>query len=567
MVRQLLLAACALALMGAARPPSVDYRFGIIPQASGLPLADVEIRFHGDADGETTLDLPDTYAADEHAWRFMSDLKVDGASVTAPDPAHRVLRHKPNAKITVRYRVQSAYDHDPTTGGNPYDGPLIRPDWMALLGDYVFATPAGRDGQLATFAWGKLPKGWKAASDLEHGRMGRFMSVADAKESLVLASPRLTLVERPITGGTLRMAGFSGSVFDVNAVADETAKIIGAERAFWNDQTEPFFVGLVPLAGKPRSVSIGGSGRGDAFVLYASVGEPARLHGTLAHELTHTWIPARIGRLPSQDEPAYYWLSEGFTDFYALRTMVRGGQTTARDAVAQLNATLAAYDASPVRTAPRAKMLADFWKDQKVQKLPYQRGMLLALKWDDEIRRKSGGKLDLDDVVLRMRDHYQRFPAGQGPDVVTGLISAAWVVAGLDLRPDIAKYADGGAVISFPETLMDNCLDARVTVSPGFDSGFDHVASLAAKKVMGVRRLGPAWNSGLRNGMAIDALTVKPGDMTQEIQITVRDGKKKPKAVRYWPYGDNDVEVRKLALAVGLSGDALSACGRKLGGL
>ena len=29
---------------------------------------------------------------------------------------------------------------------------------------------------------------------------------------------------------------------------------------------------------------------------------------------------------------------------------------------------------------------------------------MLALKWDEEIRQKSGGKADLDDVIVRMRD-------------------------------------------------------------------------------------------------------------------------------------------------------------------
>ena len=67
-------------------------------------------------------------------------------------------------------------------------------------------------------------------------------------------------------------------------------------------------------------------------------------------------------------------------------------------------------------------------------------GALLALKWEGEIRRKRAGKLDLDDVVLRMRDQYQRFTPGQGPDIVTNLVSAAWGVAGIDLRPDIATY-------------------------------------------------------------------------------------------------------------------------------
>src|SRR6478672_838758 len=144
-MRRVLLLAAATLLLGAQRPDTVDYRLGATPQAGGPPVLDVEIRLRGDADGETRLNLPDEYASGEHAYRFMSDFTVKGAKVTAPDPAHRVLTHKPGAKLIVRYRVQSAYPADPQSGGNPYAGPLIRPQWFALLGEYAFAAPEGRE--------------------------------------------------------------------------------------------------------------------------------------------------------------------------------------------------------------------------------------------------------------------------------------------------------------------------------------------------------------------------------------------------------------------------------------
>ncbi len=470
----------------------------------------------------------------------------------------------------MRYRVASAYPADPKgPDGNPYRGAILRPDWAALLGDFVFAQPAGREHAQATFRWGKLPRGWRAASDLEHGAMGRYMTVADVAESITLAGPRLADLDIPASTGRLRVATFEGSHFNAGVLAEETAKILQAERAFWKEQGEPYFVALIPLQPAPGNRSIGGTGRGDAFALYSATGAIEELRWTLAHELTHTWITARVGRLPKADEPAYYWLSEGFTDFFTHRALLRGGLASPADTVAALDAALKAYDASPVRTASRARVVADFWKDPNVQKLPYQRGALLALKWDEDIRRKTGGKADLDDVILRMRDHYRQFPPGQGPDVVTGLVSAAEVVAQIDLRAEIARYADGGAPIVFPEIMFDGCLDARVDVSPGFDSGFDHAASATTKIVKGVRRRGPAWNTGLRDGMRLDGIDLRQGDMTREIVLTVRpaNGRGRPRTLRYWPYGDVDVQTRTLQLAFGLEGEKLAACARKIAGL
>jgi predicted metalloprotease with PDZ domain len=172
-------------------------------------------------------------------------------------------------------------------------------------------------------------------------------------------------------------------------------------------------------------------------------------------------------------------------------------------------------------------------------------------------------------VILRMRDHYRQFRPGEGPDLVTGLVSAAWVVAGMDLRPDIERYVNRGEAITFPEIMFDGCLDARVTVSPAFDSGLDHAATAAARVIKGVRRGGPAWSAGLRDGMRVDGADLNPGDVTREIMLKVRpaNGRGGPRTIRYWPYGDKDVEARTFQLTFGLEGEKLAACGRKLGGL
>jgi len=573
MIRKLLIAAAALCLLGAKAPPSVDYRLGISAQGDAPPLAEVEIRFQGDADGETVLQLPDSFGHGKDLWRYISDIQVRGADVTAPDAAHRVLRHRPNARLTVRYRVQTAYPEGDPPGAeqNPYRGPILRPTWFALLGDMAFATPEGRDRQAARFRWGRLPKGWRAVSDLEHGALGRPMTVADVAESISVGGPAMEIVEIPSVP-RLRIVRPPGTDHFPAALADEITKAVAAQRAFWNDPNQPYLVAMIPLTPKPGGGrSAGGTGRGDGFTLYATPGGRAdELGWIIAHEHIHTWIPALVGHMPPGDrEPEAYWLSEGFTDFFAIRAMVRGGLMSLDDAVIRLDEILTAYDRSPARTAPVARIVADFWKDGEVQMLPYRRGLLLALKWDEEIRRKTGGKADLDDVILRMRDHYRQFAPGQGPDVVTGLVSAAWVVAQIDLRPDIARYATGGAVVPLPETLFDKCLDAMVTVSPGFDSGFDHEASFAGKVVKGVRRRGPAWNSGLRDGMRLESWSFTPGDMTREVELTVRQARRnaRPRTIRYWPYGDNDVESRKIQITPDLTREQLAACGRKLGGL
>jgi len=456
MLRSLALAAAAVLMLGAAKAPSVDYRVGVATQADKPPLVDVEMRFRGDPDGETRLKLPDNWAGTTEAWRFLSDIAVQGATTTEDGAAVRVLRHRPNAPIVVRYRVRTGYDEDPKGGKNPYDGPMIRPTWIDLLGELVFAVPEGRDDQPATFRWGGLHPGWRVVSDLEHGGM----KVADIPLSLTFGGAAVRVTKHPVPNGVLRVASLADGPFDAEALGDEIADIVSAQRRFWADVKGPYLVTAIPLTWSGKGSSIGGTGRGDGFALYATPNAAKRLGETISHEHIHTWIPGRIGRMPEEkDEATAYWLSEGFTDFFSHRTLLRAGVATPDAIVQRMSGEMANYAKSPARNATSAQILVNVWKDAAHQRVSYQRGLLLALKWDEEIRRKTAGRADMDDVILRMRDAYQAAPDGQKPDIVGNLVAAAQGVAQLDLRPDIVRYAEGGETVVLPSTLFDGCLE------------------------------------------------------------------------------------------------------------
>ena len=542
MLRRLMIAAAAVLMLGAARPATVDYRVSLEPQASGPGVLAVEIRLRGDTDGETRLALPDDHGASQDSWRFISDLKIKGATTTEDGPAFRLLRHRPGAKIVVTYRVRTA---DP--------GAVIRPDGFAFIGDVMFIIPEGRERQPATFRWGAMPRGWTVASDLDHGAMGRPLTVDDIEESVAVGGAQVRVVQRPVSGGVLRVASLTDRPIPLEPLADQIAASLSAQRTFWGEGSGPYFVGVIPLVRDGDGKAMGGAGRSDGFALWSTPGDPELVRWTVAREQARTWIPRRVGSIaPSQTGGAASWFTEGFTDFFTNRAMLKAGAWSADDVVGRMDAILRAYDANPARAAT-----------------PHQRGQLLALKWDEDIRKASAGKADLTTVILRMRDHYQKFPPGQGPDVVTGLVSAAWVVAKIDLRPDIAKYADGGATIEFPEEMFDGCLQARVTVSPGFDSGFDAAGSFAGKVAKGVRSRGPAWSAGLRNGMRLDSWVYSAGDMNRQIELATRpaNGKGRARKITFWPYGDVDVRARKLQLTPGMGEARRAECGRRIGGL
>ena len=114
-----------------------------------------------------------------------------------------------------------------------------------------------------------------------------------------------------------------------------------------------------------------------------------------------------------------------------------------------------------------------------------------------------------------------------------------------------------------PETLVDGCLYVRTNRIPTFDAGFDVAASTAARTMKGVRSRGPAWMSGLREGMKLDTAKVKPGDTQVQVEVNVRDARGRPRKVVYWPYGDDVIETHDLLLKPGMTPPKPRPAGRR----
>jgi predicted metalloprotease with PDZ domain len=164
-----------------------------------------------------------------------------------------------------------------------------------------------------------------------------------------------------------------------------------------------------------------------------------------------------------------------------------------------------------------------------------------------------------------MRDRKRAYPAEK---TVTdeALLDAAWGVGRLNLRADLARYVARGDFVTLPETLFGGCVDVATKVSPAFDAGFDYQGSFAAKVVQGVRRPGPAWNSGLRNGMKLEGWSIRPGETTTQIELKVVEAKNRKRTIRYWPYGDEDKSVRSLHLRARMTDAEKAACAKAIGG-
>ncbi|MEA3064126.1 MAG: hypothetical protein QOJ27_561 [Sphingomonadales bacterium] len=555
--------AAAASLLVAAKPPPqkpISYKMTPVLQRDGSRALDMEMRLPGDEDGETELFLPSVWAGSSELWRYATKLRIGGANSLGGSYDHPVVRHRPGARLKVRYRIVSAYAGDP---GFAYEKarPLVRPDWFFVHGESVFAR-SGDDARPARFKWGKLPKGWTVASDLDH-LGGKPTTLANLIDVVAIGGAHLRIVRRDLGGAPLRVAVLGQWNFTPDELADTVAPIVAAEDSFWGDRSTPFLVAMAPLGDLPSGLSYTGTGRADAFsIASTSAFELKQAVRFLAHEYMHGWVPIALGAMPEEDEAKDYWFSEGFDDYLAAKVLLRAGLWSLSDWAADTNETLLRYGTSPAKTIKADEIAARFWTDQAVQQVSYDRGHLLAAKLDAEIAARSAGRQSLESVLRA-----QRKAAENSTELATALFRKALKEqTGIDIDTDLERYARRGEPLLLPADLFGDCARLVAARRREFDRGYDAAATREAGGIItGVVPDGPAFASGLRDGMRLIRREAgKVGDSTVEMAYLVSD-EAGERVIRFLPEGKAEFEVQRLEVtAAGAEQEA--RCRARLGG-
>ena len=455
-----LFCASSVATAPASEAPTkaIHYTLEPLVGVKGLNALEVEVRFAGNRQGQSTFTLPSDAIGGHERWTYLSDFEGHGVRIIASAKDRRIFQYRPGAAVTVRYRVRSAYVENPTTG-DYFAGPAILPHWFAALGEFVFIVPEHGELTPVTFEWKPGPTHWNCLSNLDHPSTKEPPTVAGLLASSIIASRDLKVVERPIFGGVLRMAAVGSWNVPIDRDADLVANIASVQRAFWGDITGPMTVTTVALTGPGQGN--GGVGRYRGFAQYVSAGTtPGQQLRTVAHEHIHSWIPGRLGEMPSgNDEAAMYWFSEGFAEFYTERTLLRAGIWSLEDFIRDLNDTLAAYAANPNNRQPNDWTSARFWSDNATQRIPYLRGNLFAYLLDNHIRQASDHAIDLDRVIFRMRDRWVSAPTDHRPGVLENLKASYHDLLGSDDQLDalIESHLTKGAFIQLPIDMFGQC--------------------------------------------------------------------------------------------------------------
>jgi predicted metalloprotease with PDZ domain len=252
--------------------------------------------------------------------------------------------------------------------------------------------------------------------------------------------------------------------------------------------------------------------------------------GLLSHEYFHTWNVKRIKPaafapydLRQPNPTRLLWVFEGFTSYYDDLFLLRSGTITQPQYLGLLGKTISSVMRTPGRRKQSvAESSFDAWTRyyKQDENSPnalvsyYTKGALVALGLDLTIRRESGGKRSLDDVMRLLwsrygRDFYQGKGRGIEEDALPALILEA---TGVAVGAFIRRHAYGHADVPLPALLDSAGIRTEWTAGsalPTFDMRVRREG--ASLVIASVFEFGAAHKAGLSAGdtlVAIDGIRV-----------------------------------------------------------
>lgn len=537
------LAALALFTMtGIAHAATTD--FTVRFPAPERHTIEVEARATVPADGSLELMMavwtPGSYLVREYA-RHLETISAQGPAgddlrVTKVAKNRWRVAAPAGERVTVRYRL---YAHELSVRTN-----FVDPDFALLNGAPTFLVPAAAGGPTpgAFTVHLELPDRWT--------RVATTLPAAAAPHGYRAANYD-QLVDSPIYAGsgTLREQAIDGVV---HALLDE-----GGDH-FWHGERALADLGKIATTHRnlfggafpyPRYLFLnllveidGGLEHADSTVLMASRWQAGTRKGYLdwlalaSHEHFHAWNvkrlrPVELGPFDYEREvhTESLWIAEGLTSYYDELQIHRAGLMTREEYLERLSDQLESFATTPGRLVqPLTAASWDAWikfyrpdENSPNSRISYyQKGALVGLLLDVEIRRATAGAKSLDDVL---RAAWRRFAGDRGfrSEEFRALISE---VAGTDLSGLLTRWLDTTEDLDFAPVLAFYGLRYEAPDDDELPAGWLGAETKVEDGRLLVAKVladGPAARAGLAAGdeiLALDGYRVPVRDFDDRLE-------------------------------------------------
>ncbi|MBK8554391.1 MAG: peptidase [Lewinellaceae bacterium] len=328
-----------------------------------------------------------------------------------------MVEHRPGQEITVSYWL--VQDQDTV---REYYRPLIDSTGFHVFGSKLLVLPdhfypLKNSTPLLEIDWTAFPQGYLLQNSFAHQpRRQRIRVLQEQLSNSIFIGGQWRLhtfkvMEKPVY---FAIRGDWGKMPE-DSLVQMLEKTVNVQRAFWNDYNTPLFtVVLTPVYGvwteNSKSCSCTGTGLTNSFSAGATnnpcMDDLVVLTYVFNHEMMHHWIGLDIR---NKTEELQYWFSEGFTDYYTYKNMLRSGIYSTKDFVDTWNMEVfEKHYKSQNKTTPNYKIKEAFWTDPDISKLPYRRGEIFAFYLDNQIQIHSAGEKSLDNLMFDLLAHSRK---------------------------------------------------------------------------------------------------------------------------------------------------------------
>ncbi|UCC73442.1 MAG: M61 family metallopeptidase [Gemmatimonadota bacterium] len=414
---------------------------------------------------------------------------------------------------------------------------LLRSDFGFLNGTNLFVFPESGFDFPAQVSF-DLPESWKVATEMEEA----------GEPGVYRASDYHDLVDNPtfvghfaidsvnVDGRWSRLAVYPAAHFRDPArgmALEALGKIATTLHEMFGEVPYRRYTTFIYLADENYLYVAGLEHSNSQFdIMPAIIFDQARftfrelVYPLLSHEYYHAWNVKRIR--PTALWPYAYdreqftellWVSEGITDYYANVVLVRAGIWNDRQFWEATRSLIASVEVQPVHEAVEDASLNTWLEPTYVdQYYYYDKGALLGLLLDIQIRHATENQHSLDDVMTRLyREHYLK----GGGFTTEDFIGYVGEFIGQEGASRFYRdYVDGRLPLPYRETLALAGMDFRTDtiVEPFF--GVQLASQRRGRMV--VRQVvpgSPAARAGLRVGDElkwVGDVEVNDGDWTDE---------------------------------------------------
>jgi predicted metalloprotease with PDZ domain len=493
-MKRLLLASLAIASLAAAAPVLADPLFQMqvkpsqLDPAKGTAVLDVVTTVEGVKvpAGQTLLShlngapgirgaflVEDLTATDDRGPVPL----VDGAK---SGPRTWTSSRDVEGKLVVRYRRPI----DNAVGGGLTTIPHVDGPGLFGIANMLFVLPPQTPARyhfVLDWDLSAMPAGSTAVTALGEGKVDiASMPLTRLTYAMMMAGQIKREPDPP--QGAFSAVWTGAPTFDVKATMQWASKLHGYMSKFFADPKElPYHVFM---RDNP-------AGNGVAAPMAFAIGykpdtSPQSVQYLLGHEMTHTWTAADIGK----------WYSEGNAVYYQTQLPWRAGLMPIEKRLADINLTAARYYTNDVMHAPDSDVLPKFWSDLRYNVLSYDRGAIYFAVLNGKIKRASGGKRSVDDLIRAMvqLDREEKTITEQTwIDMLRKELS--------DEGPAIHKAMISGQATLIPESGDYGPCFRRVAVKiPRFDLGFGPQEVGRRTVVENLRPDSNAAKAGLKEG-------------------------------------------------------------------